>query len=177
MGHMNNLPLIQLQVRRPARLNNPPRYVTIQSSEYLSILQNKVIPMTKEQIESTYEFIVAQKLLRKQFPFIKKIELTDDWDKYHSLYFVNITIDVDKLSSMYNVKDNKSKYYTVNDAAYLSSLLRRYDSDGKEVLNVLEDKIKKTLEGLHDSSALSDDMKLNRKLTPTSYKRHSVTTK
>lgn len=174
---MGNLPLIKLQVRRPARLNNPPRYVTIQSSEYLSILQNKVIPMTKEQIESSYEFIVALKLLRKQFPFIKKIELTDDWENYHSIYFIEITIDVDKLSSMYNVKDNKSKYYTVDEAAYLSSLLRAYDSESKEVLHLIEDKIKKSLDSLHDSSALPDDMKLDKKLANSGYKRHSVTTK
>ncbi len=130
--------------------------------------------MTKEQIESSYEFIVALKLLRKQFPFIKKIELTDDWNNYNSLYFVDITIDVDKLSSMYNVKDNKSKYYTVDEGAYLSSLLRAYDSESKELLNIIEDKIKKTLESLHDSSALSDDMKLDRKLTPSGYKSQQL---
>jgi hypothetical protein len=174
---MGDLPLIKLQVRRPARLNNPPRYVTIQSSEYLSILQNKVIPMTKEQIESTYEFIVALKLLRKQFPFIKKIELTDDWSDYQSLYFIDTIIDVDKLSSMYNIKDNKSKYYTVGDAAYLSSLLRAYDNDSKEVLSNIEDKVKDILDKLHKSGALTPEMRLDRKISPSGWIRQTDTAK
>ena len=133
--------------------------------------------MTKEQIESTYEFTVAQRMLKREFPFIKKIVLTDDWSDYQSLYFIDTIIDVDKLSSMYNVKDNKSKYYTVGDAAYLSSLLRTYDNDSKEVLSNIEDKVKDILDKLHKSGALTPEMRLDRKISPSGWIRQTDTAK
>lgn len=132
--------------------------------------------MTKEQIESTYEFAVAQRMLKREFPFIKKIELTDDWNDYHSLYFIDLVIDVKKLTDMYNIKDN-TRWYVPMTTAYLSIMLRAFDNETKEILNNIEDKIKDVLTKLHTSNALTDDMRLDRKLSPSGYIRHSDTAK
>jgi hypothetical protein len=55
-----------------------------------------MVPKTREGIESSREFRVILNALRRSFPFVKSIRLTDNWEEYSSTLFLECEIDIDK---------------------------------------------------------------------------------
>ena len=61
--------------------------------------------MTREEILKNPQHHSWVKALRRKYPFIKKVEIGDnfekEWDKYDSFYMVKIYVDNSKLLEMY----------------------------------------------------------------------------
>jgi hypothetical protein len=61
--------------------------------------------MTREEILKSPQHHSWVKALRRKYPFIKKVEIGDnfekEWDKYDSFYMVKIYVDNSKLLEMY----------------------------------------------------------------------------
>jgi hypothetical protein len=55
-----------------------------------------MVPKTREGIESSREFRVILNALRRSFPFVKSIRLTDNWEDYKTTLFLECEIDIDK---------------------------------------------------------------------------------
>jgi hypothetical protein len=164
---MGRLPLIKLQeVFTPAR----PTIIiqTIQRYKVFIISQNKVINMaryTREDIENNYQFKVIKRLLKKEFPFIIDMKLTDNWYDYNSLFFVDVSLNPSLLMQHLNIPDTpaSTKYLRVfkEPVSYLSMLFpSSFNRD--ESISVLGKKIESTITRIYQSPSMPDDMKLPR---------------
>jgi len=120
-------------------------------------------PMTLEELENNYEFKVAKRLLKKEYPWIKDviIKVPEEINKWN-LIFLDVIIDPYELGrqegwtvSPYlrrRIEDD-GEYWT----PYLSIL---YDNVAWEEARPLQDEINKTVESIHTSPALPVDLRL-----------------
>jgi hypothetical protein len=164
---MGRLPLIKLQeVFTPAR----PTIIiqTIQRYKVFIISQNKVINMaryTREDIENNYQFKVIKRLLKKEFPFIIDMKLTDNWYDYNSLFFVDVSLNPSLLMQHLNIPDTpaSTKYLRVfkEPVSYLSMLFPS-SLNRDESISALGKKIEAAITRVYQSPSMPDDMKLPR---------------
>jgi hypothetical protein len=176
---MNNLPLIKLQeVFTPAR----PTIIiqTIQRYKVFIISQNKVINMaryTTEEIEDNYEFKVMKRLIKKEFPFITDMKLTDNWSDYNSLFFVDITLSPSLLMELLNIPDTPraTRYLKAfrSEVPYLTMLFPSEYNEGDKIHN-LGKNIQSVMTKIHHSPSMPDDMRLPR---PVNVSGYSITDK
>ena len=120
---------------------------------------------TTEEIEDNYEYKVVKRLLKKEFPFITDIKLTDNWSDYNSLFFVDISLDPSLLLQELDIPDtpNARKYIDIftSFSPYLSTLFpSKYDRD--ERISNLGKKVQSTITRIQQSPSIPPDMKLPR---------------
>jgi len=99
------------------------------------------------------------KALVKKFPFVTGWELSDRWDKYFNIIFINLIVDLEKVREYYNV--DISNYWfdrwksdEITDTSYILSMANNNHLDNLAETN----KIKEKLEELY--SILPDDFSL-----------------
>ena len=129
--------------------------------------------MTTEEIQDNYEFKVIRRVLKKEFPYIKDMVLTHDWDNYRSLLFVKLKIDLIELMKSLNIPINTqtTKYISwggENGYPYLSmffppNINQEYDmyEHGKS--------ISKVIARVQKSPSIPHDMKLPRDISVSTY--------
>ena len=123
-----------------------------------------ITPYTPEDIQNAYEFKLAKKILKDQFPFILDIKPPDArYDIYHTIE-IQIYVDFDKLA----------EYGQWNKTSYSMKLFTRFNNniwqgagfyhlpysnatpkDGKEI----EDDINDALKKIHNSPAIPSELK------------------
>lgn len=137
---------------------------------------------TREDIENNYEFKVMKRILKKKFPFITDMKLTDNWDDYNSLYFVDVTINPTMLMELLNIPDtpNATRYLRVFNVpvSYLSMLFpSSFNRD--ESISALGKQVQSTLTRVHQSSSIPEDMILYRPVSISGWEsdRQVVNTK
>jgi hypothetical protein len=167
VGDINNLPLIKLQeVFTPAR----PTIIiqTIQRYKVFIVSQNKVINMaryTTEEIENNYQFKVIKRLLKREYPFITDVKLTDNWADYNSLLFVDVSLNPSLLMEYLNIPDTpaSTKYLRVfkEPVSYLSMLFPS-SLNRDESISALGKKVEATITRVYQSPSIPDDMRLPR---------------
>jgi len=118
---------------------------------------------TREEIEDNYEFKVIKRLLKKEFPFITDIKLTDNWADYRSLLFVDLSLSPTLLIQQLDIPDTPStrKYLNIftSFSPYLSTLFpSKYDRD--ERITNLGKKVQATVTKVQQSPSIPYDMKL-----------------
>jgi len=70
--------------------------------------------MTKQEVETSLPFKAVRKILKKTYPFIVRLEVPDDVERYNSLIFLDIYIDIFKLMDImpkYEIDSFYMKYY------------------------------------------------------------------
>ncbi len=55
-----------------------------------------MVPRTREGIENSRELRVILNTLKRSFPFVKSLKLTDNWEDYKTTLFLVCEIDIDK---------------------------------------------------------------------------------
>jgi hypothetical protein len=123
---------------------------------------------TTEEIEDNYEFKVIKRLLKKEYPFILDMKLTDNWNDYNSLFFVDLTVSLPLLREYLNLPNNiipsifsRSLGSTV---PYLSMFFSSsQDKDG--LISDLAKKIQSTMTRVRNSPSLPVEMKLPRTIS------------
>ena len=120
---------------------------------------------TREEIEDNYEFKVMKRLLKKEFPFITDMKLTDNWSDYNSLFFVDLSVSPSPLMELLNIPDTPSskKYLRVfsHSVAYLSMLFPSSFNRDESISNLAK-KVQATITRVHQSPSIPDDMRLPR---------------
>lgn len=131
---------------------------------------------TTEELEDNYEFKVIRRVLKKEFPWIKDMKMSKDWDQYHSLFFVDITFDNDEFMKVLGLPEgerNKSIWDWVSDTGvpYLGLAIpfNRYKGKSEEA-NDLGKVVKKTIDRVQKSSSIPTEMKLPREVSISSWK-------
>ena len=130
--------------------------------------------MTTEDIQDNYEFKVARRILKKEFPYIKDMRLTHDWDKYKSLFFVAIDINLYELMQSLGMPIDKAstKYISwSSDTGYPYLTLFFNPIMSKEYgIPDLDRQIQKTIDKVQQSPSMPQDMKLPRELRISTWK-------
>ena len=120
---------------------------------------------TREEIEDNYEFKVIKRLLKKEYPFITDVKLTDNWSDYKSLLFVDLTLSPSPLLQYLDIPDTPeaTRYFHAftSYSPYLNTLFSsKYDRD--ERISSLGKKVQATVTKVQQSPSIPYDMKLPR---------------
>ena len=70
--------------------------------------------MNKQEVEQSLPFRAVKKILKKTYPFIVRLEVPEDVEKYNSLIFLDIYIDIFKLMEVmpkYEMDNFYKRYY------------------------------------------------------------------
>ena len=120
---------------------------------------------TREEIEDNYEYKVVKRLLKKEFPFITDMELTDNWSDYNSLYFVDILVSPTLLMEHLNIPDTPKATRMLrvfsHSVAYLSMLFPSSFNRDDSITNLAK-KVQATIIRIQQSPSIPPDMKLPR---------------
>jgi hypothetical protein len=74
--------------------------------------------MNKQEVENSFPFKAVKKILKKNYPFIIRLVVPDDVEKYKSLIFLDIYIDIYKLMEImpkYEIDNFYMRYYLSSD--------------------------------------------------------------
>ena len=120
-------------------------------------------PMTYEQLMDNYEFKIAKKMLKREYPWIKDVVIkdNDEINKYN-LIFLDVIIDPYELGRQEDWTVTSYLSRTINDlgeywSPYLSSFFRDIMW---EDARPLQDGVNKALTSIHTSPALPIDLRL-----------------
>jgi hypothetical protein len=120
-------------------------------------------PITYDELLDNYEFKVVRRLLKKEYPWIKDVIIKnpDEINKWN-LIFLDAIIDPFELGRQKGW--TVSPYITrriIQDGEYWSPYLSIiYDDVTWEEAKPFQDEINKTVESIHSSPAMPQDMKL-----------------
>lgn len=122
--------------------------------------------MTREDIEDNYEFKVAKRILKKEFPFIKDMTLTHDWDNYQTQYFVHLDINLTEVFNVLNIPIDSTviKYANKfpNGYPYLNIY---FPIKYHDMADDLAKRVTNTIRRVQSSPSMPPDMKLDRDMT------------
>jgi hypothetical protein len=120
---------------------------------------------SKEEIEDNYEFKVMKRLIKKEFPFVMDMALTDNWDNYSSLFFVDLTLSTSLLMEYLDIPNTpKSTRYLKSfrsPVPYLTMLFPSEYNEGDRIYK-LGKGMQSVLKKIHESPSIPDDMRLPR---------------
>lgn len=130
--------------------------------------------MSIQEVQDSYEFKLAKKILLREYPWIKDVTITDDPNLYKFLIFVNLVIDSDKLSDIVNIPLTSTAKYLMGkdrdfEVTYLSVAFDYVTDDNRQKLKDISDEVNTTLEKIHTSKAIPPELKLRKQLSTTSY--------
>jgi hypothetical protein len=117
--------------------------------------------LTYDEVLNSYEFKLTEKILKREFPWIEKIDIREDELTKYKMLFLDIYIDPYELAEE---KEWKIKWYQVRDIrrgesvkqAYISILYDISHEEGKELTEEIED----ILSQVKKSPAVPIDLKL-----------------
>lgn len=129
---------------------------------------------TTEEIEDNYEFKVAKRILKKEFPYIKDMKLTDNWNDYRSLFFVVLDINIYELMQSVGMPITKTSTKYISWASksgypYLSMFFPPKMGDEYNISDV-GNRIQKTINKIQGSPSIPLDMKLPRSISISTFK-------
>lgn len=119
--------------------------------------------MTLEELQNNYEFKVATRMIKKEFPWVKEIILPDSNETLneYNIIFLGLLIDVNKVHEEYEwvpnswVNWNVSRYGSYS-APYMSTI---FDISYREGEEPIEDMIQMA-KSVHKSVAIPSELKL-----------------
>lgn len=127
--------------------------------------------MTEQELNDNYEYKVTKRALLREFPFIKDVFIKhpDEIDKYSSIIFIDFIIDPYIMTHMLGVKlDKVVDRYLRSGQPYWSPFLSSYFADRDDVDEPLRE-MKNLMRGIHESTAIPSELKLDRKLDSGSW--------
>jgi hypothetical protein len=127
---------------------------------------------SKEEIEDNYEFKVMKRLIKKEFPFIMDMALTNNWTDYNSLFFVDLTLSPSLLMEYLDIPNTPkaTRYLRAfkTSTPYLTMLFPSEYNEGDRILN-LGKNMQLVMDKVHKSPSLPDDMRLPRPVNISGY--------
>lgn len=118
--------------------------------------------MTREELENNYTYKVVTRVLKKQFPFITDISVSDeDLSKYKFSIFLQVSINPYILGQMFGVKVRNYVTRTLQEGnnynvLYLTLLFDRSSSE----MNELQDLMGKVIKTTTQSSSIPHEMRV-----------------
>jgi len=119
-------------------------------------------PMTYEQLIDNYEFKIAKKMLLREYPWIKDVVIREDEINKWNLIFLDVTIDPYELGRQEDWTVARYLDRSIREVGeYWSPYLSTFYKDVMwEDARPLQDSINKSLESIHTSPALPEELRL-----------------
>jgi hypothetical protein len=122
--------------------------------------------MTKEELENNYTYKVVSRVLKRQFPFITDISVSEeDLSKYKRSIFLNISVNPFMIGQMFGVKvanyvtralERGETYQTL----YLSIM---FGGSARDEMHELQDLMGKVIKTTTQSSSIPHEMRVYNK--------------
>jgi hypothetical protein len=127
---------------------------------------------TTEEIQNNYEFRVIKRMLKKEFPYIKDMRLSHNWNDYKSLLFVVVDINLHELLQSLGVPITKSSIPWSSDAGYpYLSMFFSSKIDSTYNISDLAKQMQSTINKIQESkTSIPLDMKLPRDISIATFK-------
>jgi hypothetical protein len=119
--------------------------------------------MTKEELENNYTYKVVTRVLKKQFPFITDISVSDeDLSKYKRSIFLNISVNPFMIGQMFGVRvanyvirelERGETYQSI----YLSIM---FGGSAREEMYELQELMSKVIKTTTQSSSIPHEMRV-----------------
>ena len=119
--------------------------------------------MTREELENNYTYKVVSRVLKRQFPFITDISVSDeDLSKYKRSIFLNISINPFMIGQMFGVRvanyvtnalERGETYQTI----YLSIM---FGGSARDEMYELQELIGKVIKNTTESSSIPHEMRV-----------------
>lgn len=125
--------------------------------------------MTDQELMDNYEFKIIERMIKREYPFVKKIVPSEGHELYKSLLFLDAVIDATKLFDYMKVAMPSYFPYMINSSTYGGSMATPYlttffqDDEHRPIAKDIQDKISSIITKTHKSSALPTELKLKRK--------------
>lgn len=118
--------------------------------------------MTREEIESSLLFKMLKKYLKGYYPWVKDVKLDDDNDieRWNSICFVNLIIDVNKLKEMYNLDDYPYEFSFRRDFMGLKNFAYRPTIETTELLQNVSKEVKDKVDNFMNITSIPNDVKM-----------------
>jgi hypothetical protein len=113
---------------------------------------------TIEEIEQSYVYKILKRILKKQYKWIKDVELDkEDFDKYKYNIFLNIIIDPYELGQE---KDWEVARWVVNEPNYEASILGMFFKGRDPNYSLTTDEVQDFMYSITNSPAIPEDLRL-----------------
>jgi hypothetical protein len=118
--------------------------------------------LTKEQLDNNYEYKVVKKLLMREFPFIKSIDVNEDKLNEYSIISLDLTIDHQMITDEYGWElTSWAKASLDRNEPYEALLLSiMFDATREMVKRSVETPMDKIIDHTHKSTHIPDNLKL-----------------
>lgn len=138
-----------------------PRHTQIKFELFINMAEI-LSPMSGEDLEKNYEFKVVKRALMKEYPWIKDVTFNEGELNEYNLIFLSLIVDPIEMGEAYDYKMNpwvigrleRDERY---EGTYPSLLFNVPFEQGKDDIT---SPINNTLEQIHHSPALPDDLRL-----------------
>ena len=119
-------------------------------------------PMTYEQLIDNYEFKIVKKMLKREYPWIKDVDIREDEINKYNLIFLDVTMDPFELGRQEDWTPSRYLRRRIeDDGEYWSPYLSSFFKDIMwEDARPLQDSINKSLASIHISPALPIELRL-----------------
>ena len=128
--------------------------------------------MTLEELYDNYEFKVTKRALMREFPFIKNVYMKDpaNINRYESIIFLDVDINPYEFSQQYGLKlDKIADKYLRRGEPYWGPYLSMFVSGDIEDTWPIKTAIGELVNGIHNSLAIPQELKLGKELDVTAY--------
>jgi len=103
--------------------------------------------MTTEEIYSSKLFNILKRIVKNEYPWVIDIKMDKDPNEYNVTVFIDLVINADTLSKMYEFNSPSWKTYQ-KKTMYLSSLPLNPSKELKDELDELQKEIEQTVESI-----------------------------
>ena len=115
---------------------------------------------TIEEIEQSYVYKILKRILKKQYKWIKDVELDkEDFDKYKYNIFLNLIIDPYELAEEQGWEVAR---WVVNEPNYESSTLGMFFKGRDPNYSLTTDEVQEFMYNITKSPAIPEDLRLPR---------------
>lgn len=120
-----------------------------------------------QEILDSYEFKIVKRILMRDYPFIKEIEVDPEHHLWETLLFMNVYVDADKYEKYMGHEIDPTRRMMI-DRFYRGTMPLPHpssvfsDPEAVERADKMEREIENKLKKLHNSEIIPNDLKLTR---------------
>ena len=124
-------------------------------------MRQKQIHLTVQEVENTYHFKLAKKMVMKEYPWISDVIVDRDNLNEYRLVFVDVIVNNDKIKSMYKWEEQPWAIYGMKqEGQYVGSSLSVSYQIHRKVGEVINNRIGDIFNLINYTPAVPEELKI-----------------
>jgi len=118
--------------------------------------------LTKQELDNNYEYKAVKKVLLREFPFIKSIDVNEDKLNEYSIISLDLTIDPQMITDEYGWELTSWAKASLNRNEPYEALLLSimFDATREMVKRSIETPMENTIKQIHETTVIPQELKL-----------------